>query len=335
MASVNFASLNCRGLADVNKRRDVLNYLVEKKYSIIFLQDIHVTDQDVGISRAQWGGQAIASPYKPNSRGCDILFNNGFEYKVIKSKCDEYGNFTIVEIRTGDKDITLINIYGPNKDTPFFYKKLMTILDDFSQHNMIFGGDWNMQPDQDTVNYRNINNPKSREILNEIIDKYCLTDIWRLLHGGTKHYTWRQNKDIKQARLDFFLVSDNILSQIKKAHIKPGYRTYHSLICMEYKVAENIQGRGYFKFNNSLLRDAEYVSKVKNIILETLSDYTPLVYNKDQISSLPAQDIILTISDQLFLEKVIMNIRGYTISYASSKKKKRNLAERDIENKLN
>ena len=143
----------------------------------------------------------------------------------------------------------------------------MTILDDFSQHNMIFSGDGNMvmQPDQDTVNYRNINNRKSREILDEIIDKYCLTDIWRLLHGGTKHYTWRQNKYKKQARLDFFLVSDNFLSQIKKAHIKPGYRTDHSLICMEHKVAENIKGRGYFKFNNSLLRDAEYVSKVKNL----------------------------------------------------------------------
>ena len=192
-----------------------------------------------------------------------------------------------------------------------------------------------MQPDQDTVNYRNINNPKSRGILNEIIDKNCLTDIWRLLHGGTKHYTWRQNKYKIQARSDFFLVSDNILSRIKKAHIRPGYRTDHSLICMEYKVAENIKGRGYFKFNNSLLRDAEYVSKVENIILETLSDYTPLVYNKDQISSLTAQDIILTISDQLFLETVIMNIRVYTISYASSKKKKRNLAERDIENKIN
>ena len=253
------------------------------------------------------------------------------------SACDEHGNFTIVEIRIGDKDITLINIYGPNKDTPLFYKNLMTILNDFSQHNMIFGGDWNMvmQSDQDTVNYRNINNPKSREVLNEIIDKYCLTDIWRLLHGGTRHYTWRQNKYKKQARLDFFLVSDNILSQIKKAHIKPGYRANHSFICMEYKVAENIKGTGYFKFNNSLLRNAESESKVKNFILETLSDYTPLVYNKDQISSLPAQDIILTISDQLFLETVIMNIRGYTISYASGKKKKRNLAERDIENKIN
>ena len=102
-------------------------------------------------------------------------------------------------------------------------------------------------------------------------------------------------------------MSDDIISQIKKAHIKPGYRTDHSLICMEHKVAQNIKGMGYFKFNNSLLRDAEYVSKVKNIILETLSDYTPLV-NKDQISSLPAQDIILTISDQLFLKTVIMNI---------------------------
>ena len=84
-----------------------------------------------------------------------------------------------------------------------------------------------------------------------------------------------------------------------------------------------------------MLRDADFLSKVKNIILETLSDYTPLVYNKDQIASLPAQDSILTISDQLFLETVIMNIRGYTISYASSKKKKRNLVQRDNENKIN
>ena len=91
---------------------------------------------------------------------------------------------------------------------------------------------------------------------------------------------------------------------------------------MEYKVAENIKGRGYFKVNNSLLRDAEYVSKVKNIILETLSDDTPLVYKKDQISSLPAQDIILTISDQLFLETVIMNIRGYTRMLQVKKKTK-------------
>ena len=82
-----------------------------------------MTDQDVGILRTQWGGQVIASPYESNSTGCAILFNNDFEYKVIKSKSDEHGDFTIVEIRIGDKDITLINIYGPNKDTPLFFIK--------------------------------------------------------------------------------------------------------------------------------------------------------------------------------------------------------------------
>ena len=45
-----------------------------------------------------------------------------------------------IAIKIGDKD-TLINIYGP---TCFYNKNLMTILDDFSQHIMIFGGDWNM-----------------------------------------------------------------------------------------------------------------------------------------------------------------------------------------------
>lgn len=34
-------SLNCRGLAGMEKRRDVLNYIKQKNCSIYFLQDTH------------------------------------------------------------------------------------------------------------------------------------------------------------------------------------------------------------------------------------------------------------------------------------------------------
>ena len=38
-------SMNCRGLADVEKRNDVLHYLKKKKYSIYCLQETHFSEE--------------------------------------------------------------------------------------------------------------------------------------------------------------------------------------------------------------------------------------------------------------------------------------------------
>ena len=39
------SSMNVRGLTDPVKRKDVLNWLKDKKYSIYCLQDIHVGEK--------------------------------------------------------------------------------------------------------------------------------------------------------------------------------------------------------------------------------------------------------------------------------------------------
>ena len=46
------------------------------------------------------------------------------------------------------------------------------------------------------------------------------------------------------------------------------------------------------------------------------------VYNLDNIDDIPKEEIQLTISDQLFLDVMLMEIRSTTIKYASQKKKK-------------
>ena len=38
---IKICSLNCQGLGDANKRRDVLRYLRKSNYSILCLQDTH------------------------------------------------------------------------------------------------------------------------------------------------------------------------------------------------------------------------------------------------------------------------------------------------------
>ena len=47
-----------------------------------------------------------------------VLFNNNFEFKVIEVQTDENGNFMIISLFAMDKELLLVNIYGPKKRQP-------------------------------------------------------------------------------------------------------------------------------------------------------------------------------------------------------------------------
>ena len=64
-------------------------------------------------------------------------------------------------------------------------------------------------------------------------------------------------------RLDFFLISEELMSLVNKVEIKPGYRTDHSSVELELKLSDFTCGKGFWKFNNSLLYDKDFVEKVK------------------------------------------------------------------------
>ena len=91
------------------------------------------------------------------------------------------GNLLVVCIKTNNVDITLVNVYGPNRDSPEFYSKIQTLILEKGYSNIIWGGDWNLvlDPIKDYDNYKHVNNPKSKEKVNEITIKLNLVDIWR------------------------------------------------------------------------------------------------------------------------------------------------------------
>ena len=55
-----------------------------------------------------------------------ILLNNNFEFKLHNIKRDENGNKIVLDITIEGFRLSLINIYGPNKDEPHFYKDILT-----------------------------------------------------------------------------------------------------------------------------------------------------------------------------------------------------------------
>ena len=152
--------------------------------------------------------------------------------------------------------------------------------------------------------------------------------IYREFYPNSKRFTWHkihrvpnQQSQIKQARLDFFLVSENILEHISSSDILPSYRSDHNPITMSFNFNHFTVGKVMWKFNKSLLNDIEYVNSINDLIDQVKSEYMVPIYNIDNISNISNSELQLVINDQLFLETLLMKIRGKTISYSSSKKK--------------
>lgn len=270
--------------------------------------------------RNEWGYECYFNSYKSNSRGVAILINNNFEIKIKKEKKDLTGNILALDIELDYTNITLINIYGPNEDNPVFYDTISEIIDNFGNDHIILCGDFNLvlNPVLDyDVNYRQINNPKAREKVLEHIETYGLVDIFREHHEDIKRYTWRKHNPLKQARLDFFLVSENLLSSSISSNIEPGYRSDHSNPKIVLKLNKFKKGKGLWKMNNSLLHDKEYLDLINKYIVDIKLQYSLPVYNPEYMNTIPDSVIEFTISDQLFLEILLLEIRGKTISYSS------------------
>ena len=240
-----------------------------------------------------------------------------------------------------NKKFTVVNIYGPNRDKPNFYTQISKDIEELSNENVIIGGDYNLvlDPNSDTQGYVTLNNPRARERVIELCNEFNLIDILRELNMENKEFTWRKPNGTKMARLDFFLVSELLFSQVTESKILSGYRTDHSLIATTLGHNKKKKNRTFWKFNNSLLKDPNYVAKVKEVIKSTKTQYADnnqSESNDTEIEDIPNSNIKFNISDQLFLETLLMEIRGKTIAYSSFKKKQQDNREKqlisDIEN---
>ena len=118
--------------------------LLTKTDSIYFLQEAHCTKNIEDIWRAEWGYLTIFGGSSSNSAGVGILFNNNFDFQIIKQFSDPKGRFIFCDIKTEGKTLTLVNVYAPNQDDPIFFEQIQEHLTSFQCEQIIFGGDFNL-----------------------------------------------------------------------------------------------------------------------------------------------------------------------------------------------
>ena len=213
----------------------------------------------------------------------------------------------------------------------------MIAADTFNNNDMIICGDFNLiqDPKLDYFNYKCINNKKAREKVLEIKSTYNLIDPYREYFPSTKRYTWRKLRPLQQSRLDFFPISERLLSSITTCNIEASYRSDHSMVVLKCNFNQFVKGKPLWKLNNSLLSDINYLNIINEKIKEIKAQYAIPIYNLDNIDNISNEDIQFCISDQLLLDTLLMEIRGKTISYLSYKKKETDKREKNIINEIN
>ena len=163
------SSVNVRCPQAQQKCVEVLEYLKNLNSNIICIQDSHWIDKDYKRIYQLWNNPVFINGSATNARGVAILIKNNFEYKILNCYKD---NCITLDIKfSKDISVRIINIYAPNNDDPNFFQDIEKKVAQNECAYVLICGDFNLVLDKemDSLNYKHINNPRSRKFLLNMI----------------------------------------------------------------------------------------------------------------------------------------------------------------------
>ncbi len=221
---------------------NILTYLKSSEPDILMMQEIKTEEKNFPFKEFKNAGYNSYVLGQKSYNGVAFLSKKKLENIELNFFNDEHkqARTLVGNLKIKAKTIKLINIYVPNgnpvETDKYIYKKnwlnllikqlKKTIVD---YNNIIIGGDFNIIPDQiDVYDYKKYENDalfkleirkKFRELIN-----LGFQDIYRYFNKDKQDYTfwyymadaWQKNHGM---RIDHFLVSNNLLNNIKNINI--------------------------------------------------------------------------------------------------------------------
>ena len=272
---VKLYSLNVRGLRDERKRREIFGFLKRKQFDIIYIQESHSSSEIESTWIKEWGAEISFSHHNSKARGTMTLFGKGI--KRLTHWADDNGRIDVNIIQTNNDKFLCINVYAPNVDnerTEFFNTLLTTIITNFPNEKVLMAGDFNVTLEHRDKKFGINVIQNSAKVLKNVMNELSLVDIWRIKHPNLNMFTWARTSPKVMCRLDMFLISKNLVDSCQKVQILESVHTDHKLIYLDLgQIHQTVRGRGFFKLNNSLLDDQEYVDTIANLVITKKDEY--------------------------------------------------------------
>lgn len=165
------------------KRKKVLLYLKHKQADIAFIQETHLEEDEAKKFKRDWVGHVYYSSFSSKRNGVLILIHKRLNFSMLKEYKDGNGRIICIEVNINGAEITLCNIYAPNKEDPSFFHGLNNILGN-AQGQIILAGDFNQVLDGilDKSKYTGMSAPKDRAAIHMMMEDNSLIDVWRLFN---------------------------------------------------------------------------------------------------------------------------------------------------------
>ena len=292
LENITLNCFNCRGLRDKKKRLNIFHWLKRTHPGITLLQETHSLSSDEIEWQKDWDGKMYFSHGTSFSSGVAILIPQKLisAVDVKNTITDNEGRLVLLDCSVYDNPLIVSSVYFPTKDKPReqsqFLDYIKEVICNYNGQNIIMGGDFNtsLNTDMDKLGGSIEKESIHTKNLKTFMDEIDLIDIWRVRNPQLRQYTRRDmsKAGLVQSRIDFWLVSMSLEYQVTSSSIKPGNNSDHSIINLTLEFLEtHKRGKGYWKFNNSLLRDQKYVSIIKTT-MKNLKDYVTME-NKNQL----------------------------------------------------
>ena len=222
--------------------KNILEYLKSSDPEILMIQEIKTEEKNFPFNDFKTLGYNSYVFGQKSYNGVAFLSKESIKkinMKFIKDKNNQ-SRIIVGDIKNKSKTIKLINVYVPNGNPigteKYKYKKdwYESFIEQikktlFENKNIIIGGDFNVIPDlidvYDSDKYENdaLFKLEIRKKFRELIN-LGFQDIYRYFNKNKQEYTfwdymagaWQKNHGM---RIDHFLISNNLLSNIKNVNI--------------------------------------------------------------------------------------------------------------------
>ena len=240
-----------------------------------------------------WEGSTYFSHGSNHSKGVLVLIAPRIDIEILQVLKDSEGRYIFIDCKFQGVRLILGNVYFPTRnfesDQLQFLRKLRNNLAKLNKDNypVIIGGDFNMIRDIE-FDYNGKSSNRISKRFNREFEKFMedlqLLDIWRCRHSLKRQFTYMQNNPFMQSRLDYWIISECLEEMVMKCDIIPSVAPDHHSIFLRLfdKTVNKTNGRkgSYWKFNNSLCENEDYVRELKKKICQLKNELQTKIKDK-------------------------------------------------------
>jgi len=205
--------------------------------------------------------------------------------------------------------LNLILIYGPNEDNPSFFERLFLTVSAL-EGLYIIGGDFNcaLDPVLDRSTQIDTTHVQARKTLINYLKDLRLIEVWRTQNPNKREYSCYSSSHKTHSRIDYFLISMELMSHVKRCWYNSIVISDHATVSMEI-----------------------YLGRLEHCSRWRLQAFIKFMESCiDKYFELNTDETTASIRWEAFKAY----IRGESISYTSSKTKRHNQELRTLENQI-